>query len=115
MNIRNKLSALESHALGILLVLHDIDQENDDEFPALEAVSDRLRAALYAGGTLPADELEKVGPLIAKARELTGFDSDDDDGRSLGDWFEELQALAPKIERQFVTATGGIDTSHIAF
>ena len=115
MKIRDKLSALESHALGILLVLHDIDPENDDEFPALEAVSDRLRAALYAGGSLPPDEAEKIAPLIAKAIELTGFDSDHDDGQDFGDCLDELEALAPTPPRTFTPATEGIDTSGIAF
>ena len=115
MRIRDKLNHLESHALGIILALRDIAPENDDEFPALEAATDQLRAALYAGGTLPAEELEKIAPLIAKAKDLTGFDSDHDDGQDLGGWLDELEALAPTLHRTFTPATEGIDTTGIAF
>jgi hypothetical protein len=93
--------------------MRDIDQENEGEFPALEAATDALRAALYAGGSLPPVETEKIGPLIAKAKALTGFEYDWDDGQNLAAWLEELESLAPTTERHLAAAPDGIHTRHI--
>jgi hypothetical protein len=100
-----KLNDLLGHGFTALCVMRDIDRENDDERAAADSAWHDLKAATAGGKSLAPKEQAALAPLIDEWRKLSALGTDEDDGRDLAAWYEEIAPLTePLPTRQYVEA-----------